>query len=396
MSARRRLRICMIGNPESVHVINRASFLRKRGHEVEVLDPLRAAAASPAGGAMRWLTGVPKLRVLVQVIRLHAVVRAIQADIVHVHYVFGIRAWMAALAAPRPLVASAWGSDLLWPEALGASKRQRWLTMELLRNADLVTVESSFLAETLRRRGGIPVPPLENNWGIDLEIFRVTDPGDLRQQLAIPEDAAVLFCPKPLKPLYNADVIIEALPAIKRYHPSVRLLLSTYAAEAAYRTELEASVERLGLADHVLFLPPIESDKMPAYYSLADLVVTIPPSDGVPRSLFEAMACGVPSIMADLPNYEGLAEHGKNAWLIDITPDAVAESVVTLLGDGEAYSRIVQNGAETVRKIADSRKQAETMEAAYMNLLDRAVSRPRLAWRLRFLWVLLLSLAFSR
>ena len=386
----------MIGNPDSVHVTNRASFLRKRGHEVEVLDPLRAVAALPAGGAMRWLTGVPKLRVLVQVIRLHAVVRAIRADVVHVQYVFGLRAWLAALAAPRPLVASAWGSDLLWPDTLGASKRQRWLTMELLRSADLVTVESSFLAETLRRRSGIPSPPLENNWGIDLDEFRAVDTGDLRQRLRIPEGAPVLFCPKPLTPFYNANLIIEALPAINERHPDVRLMVGTYGADPSYRAKLESLVRQLGLDDHVLFLPFIVPDELPRYYSLADLVVTIPPSDGVPRTMFEAMACGVPSIMADLPNYEGFTEHGENAWLIDITPKAVAEAVVTLLGDGEAYSRIVRNGAETVRKIADSRTRTVAMEAAYMNLLDRPLSRRSLAWRLRFLWVLLLSLAFSR
>jgi glycosyltransferase involved in cell wall biosynthesis len=69
----------------------------------------------------------------------------------------------------------------------------------------------------------------------------------------------------------------------------------------------------------------IPHEEMPAYYSLAEVAVSVPRSDGLPQSLFEALACGTPSVLGRLAAYEEVVTDGESALSADFEPGAVAE-----------------------------------------------------------------------
>ena len=63
-------------------------------------------------------------------------------------------------------------------------------------------------------------------------------------------------------------------------------------------------------------------------YQAADAVISVPESDGLPSSVLEAMACGVPVVVSDLPGpREALG------------PDHL--ELVVPVGDADALARVV-------------------------------------------------------
>ena len=91
------------------------------------------------------------------------------------------------------------------------------------------------------------------------------------------------------------------------------LLLVKWQADPEYLARLEALVAELGLGARVRWVPAISHDAIADYYRLSDVVVSLPVTDAFPVTALEAMACGVPVVMGDLPSIrEGSAgrSHG--------------------------------------------------------------------------------------
>jgi glycosyltransferase involved in cell wall biosynthesis len=72
---------------------------------------------------------------------------------------------------------------------------------------------------------------------------------------------------------------------------------------------------------------------MPDVYRAADVVVSIPSSDSSRRSVWEALACGRPVVVSDLPWAREELVDGRQALLTELEPLAVAEAIERALDD---------------------------------------------------------------
>jgi glycosyltransferase involved in cell wall biosynthesis len=71
---------------------------------------------------------------------------------------------------------------------------------------------------------------------------------------------------------------------------------------------------------------------LPRFYRLADLYVAATHSDGTSISLLEAMACGCPALVSDIPGNREWVTPGENGWLsppgdVDSLAQAILEAV---------------------------------------------------------------------
>jgi glycosyltransferase involved in cell wall biosynthesis len=98
-----------------------------------------------------------------------------------------------------------------------------------------------------------------------------------------------------LQPFYNAHLVVAALPRVVARFPDVRLVLGQYMADQEYRAALARQVDSLGLASHVVFVPLLPTERMPELFSLAAVVVAVPPSDGLPLTMLEAICAASPT-----------------------------------------------------------------------------------------------------
>ena len=128
---------------------------------------------------------------------------------------------MAAKAGLRPLVTSAWGSDLLL-----ASRRLNWRSRRALRASDLVLADSAPLADAARRLAGPGVPVEIVQWGVDLDRYR-PDPdarAAARRRFGVERRQAVLST-RALDERYNPHVLLDAFSLLRRRVPDAHLML---------------------------------------------------------------------------------------------------------------------------------------------------------------------------
>jgi glycosyltransferase involved in cell wall biosynthesis len=115
---------------------------------------------------------------------------------------------------------------------------------------------------------------------------------------------------------------------------------------------------------------------LPAHYAAADLYVSASRSDGSSVSLLEAMACGRPALVSDIPGNREWVEPGGEGWWFR---DGNARDLAC--GIEEAHRRrgdLPQHGARA-RKTAEARadwgKNFPLLLHAYRIALGRETAR---------------------
>jgi len=382
LTGKRPLTICAVGKSAGCHVRNRTKAFADRGHTVRLITPAISGVPgveeiAPNGRRLR-LPVLRRLNPMLALWEYYRLIRATPADVVHVHYAGSWRAWLTLLADRGPLVAGVMGSDVLFEQGGRYEPAAgRWLTARLLREADLITVKSDQLRSVVESMGVAPERIIKVVWGLDAGQWRRTKADDLRKQLQLVPGDRVIVSPRSLREFYNIDVIIRAMPKVLAACGSAKLLVTEYNADSAYKARLKTMVEELGLADAVRFVGLIEQDLMPRYYSLAEVAVAMPRTDGLPQSLLEAMACGVANVLPPLPGYREIVADGRSVCFAEPSSDAVADAVVRLLTDDDLRRGIAAEGMRVVAERADFQKEVERLEAELYRLADLPPKRGR-------------------
>lgn len=139
--------------------------------------------------------------------------------------------------------------------------------------------------------------------------------------------------------------VIDAL-ALLKHRPEIVLKI----AGAGQREKFEARARTMGVADRVEFLGLVPNGRiMEMMHASAAVIV---PSrhafpEGLPLTLYEALASRTPVIASDHPMFSGHLEHGQSALVFPAgQPRALAERIETLLSDPALYARISQGAAQ--------------------------------------------------
>jgi glycosyltransferase involved in cell wall biosynthesis len=350
-------RLLMLGAVNHPHVEHLALAMAERGFDVvaggdtigelppSVLPgagiPVHAAPdarrGEPIGAArhIRWVRGL---------------LRSLRPDIVHGHWLPGY-AFFSAAAGARPLVAMAWGSDVL-----RARRLQTLANRFALRRASLAMADSQALMDALVALGA--GERVLVNWGVDLQTFRPGDRAALRAELGL-GDGPVVLSPRSLMPVYNPRVIVDAWAAVAAERDDVQLVLK-------HMGVVREALGELPFPDRVRVVGHVDYERMAAYYRVADVCVSIASSDSAPRSVFEAMACGAPCVLSDLPwVHERIADE-REALIVPIEVDAVARAIRRLLDDDLG---IPARARAFVEREHDSAVHMDRLADAYRSLL---------------------------
>jgi glycosyltransferase involved in cell wall biosynthesis len=394
-AASRPLTICAIGYASSPHVAARVRCFADLGHRVFLITETASHCGIPGVTELvpTWDERLARqlwFRLLLWAARriggravddawrlavfLH-MLRQCRPDIVHVHFAYSYYGWLAGLVACRPLVVTVMGGDVLFAEQGNPTPVGKWLTLELLRKADYITSKSNYLTASLNEMGDFAGKTERIVWGVSLQQFQRVDASGLRARLGLGRERRVIFSPKILQPLYRAHLVVDAMAAARRQYPDAVLLVAEYSTDPEYKRAILLQIEELGLGDHVVFCGEIAHGDMPAYYSLAEISVAVPSSDGLPQTLLESMACCTPNILSRLERYEEIVRHRESAYFVAATAEEIAAGICALLGDAELRETIAEKAFKIVEREGDLDQQARQVEARYRELA--AAVRPR-------------------
>src|SRR4051794_10588683 len=280
-------RLLMLGAVNHPHVEHLALAMARRGFDMHVggdAVPDLPVSALPAAGIpvhlAPWRARGTLLGAAAHVRWLRRLLRELQPDVVHAHWIPGF-AFFAAVAGARPLVAMAWGSDVF-----RARRMQKAANRVTLRRAALAMADSQALLDALAALGARPETSVLINWGVDLTAFRPADADEkraLRARLGL-GDGPVVLSPRSLAPVYNPGTILEARGQLAAERDDVQLVVK-------HMATTDNPLGAVPYVDRVHVVGHVDYAQMPDYYRVADACLSITSSDSAPRSVFEAMAC---------------------------------------------------------------------------------------------------------
>lgn len=147
-----------------------------------------------------------------------------------------------------------------------------------------------------------------------------------------------------LSPQKNHKMLINAFEKVNQKCPNERLLIY---GKGELKEELEYEINKRGLK-HNIHLMGLTSD-VPKVLSKAKMFILSSDYEGMPNTLLEAMAVGLPCISTDCPcaGPRTIIDHGKDGLLVPIEDEKeLARSILLLLEDKNFYNRVCRNAKE--------------------------------------------------
>jgi sugar transferase (PEP-CTERM/EpsH1 system associated) len=218
---------------------------------------------------------------------------------------------------------------------------QRWIQRRAWSAADKVLAVSTRLAERMAAETGFPLPRIHTiRNGVDLTRFGRMSRAVARDRLSLPPGALVIGALGRLVPVKNHAALIEAARLLRDEGADTTVII---AGEGPLRGELEGLAASAGLADRVTFL----GHRTDPEVVLAALDVFVLPSisEGLPNTVLEAMATGLPSVVSRVGGADELIEPGVTGVLVAPgDPAALARALGTLIRD-EGLRRVMGTAA---------------------------------------------------
>lgn len=209
-------------------------------------------------------------------------------------------AWSALLAAKRtgiPFVTT-------YHSEYSEKGRLKNLYNSVMARSDTVIAVSDYMAHLIRTRYHTP----EDRIAIIHRAFdsNVFDPSkltperlaDVRQLLRADGKKHVLMLAGRITPRKAQHHLVSALGLLKqRGTPDLVCVLAGEIEKPAFKAELEAQAERLGVAHQLRF--PGHVRDIAAAYAISDIALNISEQEGLPRVAIEGQAMGAPMIVSD-------------------------------------------------------------------------------------------------
>lgn len=235
---------------------------------------------------------------------------------------------------------------------------------------------------TIKYSGRLDVIPL----CVDTDKFKPQDKTLLRRQLRLPKDSIILLYLGYISAL-KADLLplLLVFRRLIKENPNRQLLLVIAGTkDAPYASMLEKYVKDFSLSKHVRLMDGFSDRTKYALTAAADVFVS--PGDSLQESFgltpIEAMACGIPQVVADWNGYRDTVYHGETGFLVptywtkcdsDLTNTgellgweydhlAVGQSIAIDVGALQSYLQIVIENEQLRQSMSErSRKRAEML-----------------------------------
>ena len=191
-----------------------------------------------------------------------------------------------------------------------------------------------------------------------------------RDELGLSSDAQVVLYVGRLTRVKRPDRLIKAFTMVKSQIPDAVLLVAgegdLYYSTRAGAGHLGESVRFLGWRPDVTSL-----------YAAADLTLITSDNEGMPVTLMEAAAAGLPSVTTAVGSAHEVVVNGETGVVVAARATAVAGAGVELLNDRPLRSRMGEAASMRARDRFSTERLVVDHESLYRNLMSTVKQAPR-------------------
>lgn len=305
---------------------------------------------------------------------LRALVSAINPDIIHSHFVGTTLMLRLALGKshPTPRIFQV-------PGPLHLEHRfSRRIELATAGRSDYWVGSCHWTTERYRHEGISSNRVFLSYYGTDLDIYKRTTSGKLRDELGIENSikiigmVAYMYAPKRFlgqkRGIKGHEDLVDAIAICSRTRKDIVGVFIGGAWNGAYA--YERNVRNYALhrcADHCIFLGT--RDDVPALYPDLDVAVHPSHSENLGGAV-ESLLLNVPTIATDVGGFPDVIIDGKTGWLVPPRhPEELAQKILYLLDNRETALQIANAGQQHVERLCDVRTTAKEISAIYEQIL---------------------------
>lgn len=252
----------------------------------------------------------------------------------------------------------------------------RRLDLSLMRRFDhLIAVSYSTKAEMID--AGVPkglITVIHNAIDTDAwSSYRVTN--TLREELAINPTAPVIGYVGRIMPEKDLETWLRAAALAARQHPDAQFVLVGEGKDNLTLNALRRLASSLGIAEQVHF-PGYRENLLPVY-AACDVFFLSSRREGLPNSILEAMAMGLPVVTTDVAGAKELVLDGQTGYVLpqgDV--EGLARALLTLLGNPALRQQAGRQGRERVEREFSFTRRLQRIENLYAKILQLPEDSP--------------------
>lgn len=283
-------------------------------------------------------------------------VREIKPDLIHAGPIQTC-ALIAVLSGFHPILTMSWGFDLM--DDVHKNKWWEIVTRYTLKHSTFFTSDANVTRDKAVAYGMNPEKTIVFPWGVDLEHFQ-SSTFNLRPS------TFTLFCNRSWESRYGIDVLARAFVIVAQQNENIDLILLNSGSQG---NKIRSILQNGGVLDRVTFGGQVSQTDLPRWYHMADVYISPSHVDGSSVSLMEALACGLPCLVSDIPaNKEWIVEN-ENGWLFkDGDANHLAEKIFAAMNRREKLPEIGRASRRSAEMRADWKKNAEVLMNVYRSL----------------------------
>jgi glycosyltransferase involved in cell wall biosynthesis len=273
-------------------------------------------------------------------------------------------AYEAAAITESRIVAISWAFDVLIDAR--RSKMIQAAIRRALSTAALTIFDSRWVYKEAQKI--VPLQPSATKvfpWGVDSNLFR-----PVKHKTPGHETCIDIIHTRYLDRIYNPTIVLKAFHLASRRTPNLRLNIIAHGPQL---DSLKTGSIRMGLQHKIRWLSPLANEQLPALLRRMSLYTSASCSDGASISLLEAMACGLPVVVPNLPSNIGVLPKGSSSQLFALNdPVALANKWHALASlDSAKRAQLGQANRDRILKIARKNTFEKRFREAIVSSMER-------------------------
>ena len=274
--------------------------------------------------------------------------------------------FLAALSGVKPIAVAQQGLTDLWPETSIMLPVKRIIQYYAFNKASLIHAWGKVMTYSMEKvdvdmRKVMILPK-----GVDLSTFECKKTGDLTSEI----NAIVT---RSLLPEYRHDIILKAFAILHENGYEFKL---TIVGDGAQTAQLKSLAEHLKIAGKVVFTGRIHNRELPVLLSKSNFYISMPITEGVSASLFEAMATCCYPLVTDILGNQCWIKHRENGQLIT-TDDykMLASEMIWAIENPEYRNEVVSKNRKFVEENANYSINMKMIADKYHSLINASKTR---------------------
>lgn len=241
---------------------------------------------------------------------------------------------------------------------------RRLVVNDGIKRARLIITNSEFAAQQIRITSSLDEKKLLiSNEGLDHSVFHPQaaprESADLESALGI--NPGYILWISNLYPYKQASKVVEAFAALPEALRARHPLVFVGGDWSGQRAVIEQLAGGLGVRENLRFLGWVDEKWIAPLYRQASLHVLATRAETWGRSVTEAMSCGCPCIVNDIPVMQEVTQ-GKALLVNFDDKPATVEGLIRLLTDEPLRQKLRQEGVERTQSLSFDRLTRERME----------------------------------